>query len=207
MAIVKSTIQQQVADAIAAIEPNDRPVATIQTITGPSPWLTNGVLGLIGQLLVKYYFVTLTHRVVVIHRTSRISNRPQEVLYVIPLEQARVSISDVRRNPLWSSLRFQLPGEATPTRMNIHRIWRTEMDTFVNGLTGGAPGVPGQYPAPQLPGQAPYPQQQAPVPPQQGYPAPPQQPYPPQQQAYPAAPPQQAPGQYPPAPGANPYQS
>ena len=204
MAIVKSTIQQQVADAIAAIEPNDRPVATIQTITGPSPWLTNGVLGLIGQLMVKYYFVTLTHRVVVIHRTSRISNRPQEVLYVIPLDQARASLSDVRRNTLWSSLRFQLPNEPKPTRMNIHRVWRAEMDTFVNGLVGGGPGVPGQYPqaAPaQYPG--------APVPGQ--YPqAPGAAPYPPQQPAgqYPQAPGQypQAPGQYPQAPGGNPYQ-
>ncbi|MFF4340209.1 hypothetical protein ACFY00_09745 [Kitasatospora sp. NPDC001540] len=205
MAIVKSTIQQQVADAIAAIEPNDRPVATIQTITGPSPWLTNGVLGLIGQLMVKYYFVTLTHRVVVIHRTSRISNRPQEVLYVIPLDQARASISDVRRNTLWSSLRFQLPNEPKPTRMNIHRMWRAEMDTFVGALLGGAPGIPGQYPAVQAPAPGQYPQAQAPVPGQ--YPAaPPAAPYPPQQPAgqYPQAP--QAPGQYP-APGANPYQS
>ncbi|WP_063830599.1 hypothetical protein [Kitasatospora phosalacinea] len=202
MAIVKSTIQQQVAEAIAAIEPNDRPVATIQTITGPSPWLTNGVLGLIGQLMVKYYFVTLTHRVVVIHRTSRISNRPQEVLYVIPLDQARASISDVRRNTLWSSLRFQLPNEPKPTRLNVHRMWRAEMDTFVNGLLGGAPSVPGQYPqAPQAP-QPQYPA--APVPGQ--YPqAPAAAPYPPQQPAgqYPPAP-----GQYPQqAPGANPYQS
>ncbi|GLW69540.1 hypothetical protein Kpho02_18390 [Kitasatospora phosalacinea] len=200
MAIVKSTIQQQVTDAIAAIEPNDRPVAIIQTITGPSPWLTNGVLGLIGQLMVKYYFVTLTHRVVVIHRTSRISNRPQEVLYVIPLEQARASISDVRRNTLWSSLRFQLPNEPKPTRMNIHRIWRAEMDAFVGGLLGGAPGVPGQYPQVQapVPGQYPAAPPAAPYPPQQ-----PAGQYPPAPGQYPQAPP--APGQYP-APGANPYQ-
>ncbi|MFC8722764.1 hypothetical protein [Kitasatospora sp. NPDC057198] len=207
MAIVKSTIQQQVADAIAQVEPNDRPVAIIQTITGPSPWLMNGVLGIIGQAFIKYYFVTLTQRVVVIHRTSRISNRPQEVLYVIPLEQARASLSDVRRNTLWSSLRFQLPNEPKPTRMNVHRMWRAEMDTFVNGLIGGAPGVPGQYPqqaapaqypgAPGVPGQ--YPQAPAaPYPPQQ-----PAAPYPPQQPAgqYPPAP-----GQYPQAPGGNPYQ-
>ncbi|MFE1322703.1 hypothetical protein [Kitasatospora phosalacinea] len=204
MAIVKSTIQQQVADAIAAIEPNDRPVATIQTITGPSPWLTNGVLGLIGQLMVKYYFVTLTHRVVVIHRTSRISNRPQEVLYVIPLDQARASISDVRRNTLWSSLRFQLPNEPKPTRMNIHRMWRAEMDTFVGALLGGAPGVPGQYPPAQAPAPGQYQQPQAPVPGQ--YPAaPPAAPYPPQQPGG-QYPPAQAPGQYP-AQGGNPYQS
>ncbi|MGW4805149.1 hypothetical protein [Kitasatospora sp. NPDC004272] len=199
MAILKSTIQEQVAQAIASIEPNDRPVATIQTVTGPSPWLTNGVIGLIAQLFIKYYFVTLTHRVVVIHRTSRISNRPQEVLYVIPLDQARASLSDVRRNTLWSSLRFQLPNEPKPTRMNIHRVWRAEMDTFVNGLLGGGPGVPGQYPQQGAPGQY----QAAPPVPGQYPQAPAAAPYPPQQ---PAAQYPQAPGQYPQAPGANPYQ-
>ncbi|MFJ1754466.1 hypothetical protein [Kitasatospora sp. NPDC088134] len=143
MAIRKSTMQEQVAAAIAAIEPNDRPVTTFHTITGPSPWLMNE-LGLIGQLFVKYYFVTLTERVVVVHKASRMSNRPKELVHVIPLDQARASISDVRRNTLWSSLRFQLPGEPKPTRLNIGRYWRAEMDVFTAGLLGGGPGVPPQ---------------------------------------------------------------
>ncbi|WAL74226.1 hypothetical protein OU787_23650 [Kitasatospora sp. YST-16] len=193
MAIRKSTMQEQVAAAIAAIEPNDRPVTTFHTVTGPSPWLTQQ-FGLIGQLFVKYYFVTLTHRVVVIHRASRVSNRPLDLLHVIPLDQARASISDVRRNTLWSSLRFQIPGEPQPTRLNIHRYWRTEMDAFTGGLLGGGPGVPGQYP-----------QAQAPVP-GQYQPAPGQAPYPQQAPGQAPYPPAQAPGQYP-APGANPYQS
>ncbi|MFF1870896.1 hypothetical protein [Streptomyces sp. CB03911] len=135
MAIRKSTIQEQVAQAIASIEPNDRPVATFQSITGPSPWLMNS-LGLIGQLLVKYYYVTLTERVVVVHRASRLSNRPQEIVYVVPLEQARTLVSDVKRNPLWSSLQFHFPGEEKATRLNVHRYWRAELDVFVPGLTG-----------------------------------------------------------------------
>lgn len=143
MAILKSTMQEQVAAAIAAIEPTDRPVVTFHTITGPSPWLMNE-LGLIGQLFVKYYFVTLTERVVVVHRAARMSNRPKELVHVIPIEQARVSISDVRRNTLWSSLRFQFPNEAKPTRLNIGRLWRSEMDVFTSGLLGGGAGVPPQ---------------------------------------------------------------
>ncbi|MFE3107520.1 hypothetical protein ACFXKJ_07080 [Kitasatospora indigofera] len=135
MAIRKSTIQEQVAQAIASIEPNDRPVATFQSITGPSPWLMSA-LGLIGQLLVKYYYVTLTERVVVVHRASRLSNRPQEIVYVVPLEQARTLVGDIRRNPLWSSLQFHFPGEEKATRLNVHRYWRAELDTFVPGLTG-----------------------------------------------------------------------
>ncbi|MER8185363.1 hypothetical protein [Kitasatospora sp. NPDC094015] len=135
MAILKSTMQEQVAQAIAAIEPNDRPVVTFHTITGPSPWIMNE-LGLIGQLFVKYYFVTLTERVVVVHRAGRLANRPKELVHVIPLEQARGLVSDVRRRTLWSSLRFQFPGEAKPTRLNVARYWRTELDQFVPGLTG-----------------------------------------------------------------------
>ncbi|MEV4611948.1 hypothetical protein AB0K43_05015 [Kitasatospora sp. NPDC049258] len=135
MAIRKSTMQEQVAQAIAAIEPNDRPVVTFHTITGPSPWIMNE-LGLIGQLFVKYYFVTLTERVVVVHRAGRLANRPKELVHVIPLEQARELVSDVRRRTLWSSLRFQFPGEPKPTRLNIARYWRAELDQFVPALTG-----------------------------------------------------------------------
>ncbi|GAA5012838.1 hypothetical protein [Kitasatospora paranensis] len=135
MAIRKSTMQEQVAEAIAAIEPNDRPVVTFHTVTGPNPWLMSQ-LGLIGQLFVKYYFVTLTERVVVVHRAARMSNRPQELLHVIPLEQARGLISQVDRGAVWSSMRLHLPGDEKPTRLNVGRYWRAELDQFVPALTG-----------------------------------------------------------------------
>lgn len=135
MAIRKSTMQEQVAQAIREIEPTDRPVVTFHTITGPSPWLMNE-LGLIGQLFVKYYFVTLTEQVVVVHRASRVSNRPKELVHVIPLAEARDKVTDVNRNTLWSSLRFLFPGDEKPTRLNINRYWRSELDQFVPGLRG-----------------------------------------------------------------------
>ncbi|MFD7645259.1 hypothetical protein ACFV4P_31915 [Kitasatospora sp. NPDC059795] len=162
MAIRKSTMQEQVAAAIAAIEPNDRPVVTFHTISGPSPWLMSQ-LGLIGQLFVKYYFVTLTQRVVTVHRASRMSNRPQELVHVIPLDQARAAVTDVNRATLWSSLKFQFPGEPKPTRLNIGRYWRAELDTFVNGLFGGGQAVPPQG-QPYPPQGAAYPQQGQPNP-------------------------------------------
>ncbi|GAA1099424.1 MULTISPECIES: hypothetical protein [Kitasatospora] len=135
MAIRKSTMQEQVAEAIAAIEPNDRPVVTFHTVTGPSPWLMSQ-LGLIGQLFVKYYFVTLTERVVVVHRASRMSNRPQELVHVVPLEQARTLITEVKRAAMWSSMQFHFPGEQKATRLNVARYWRSELDQFVPALTG-----------------------------------------------------------------------
>lgn len=84
MAIKKATIQQQVAEAIAQINPADRPIVTIQAIAGPSVWLMS-MLGLIGQMFLTYYFVTVTEQAVVLHKASRMSNRPQEIVFAIPL--------------------------------------------------------------------------------------------------------------------------
>ncbi|MEU7064194.1 hypothetical protein ACIGQE_32450 [Streptomyces sp. NPDC053429] len=134
MAIKKATIQQQVADAIAQINPADRPIVTIQAIAGPSVWLMS-MLGLIGQMFLTYYFVTVTEQAVVLHKASRMSNRPQEIVFAIPPAQAVGAVTEVKRNAVWSSFRFQLPGQEKPTRMNVHRLWRNEMDQVIGLLT------------------------------------------------------------------------
>lgn len=135
MAIRKATMQEQVAQAIAQINPGDRPIATIHTVTGPSPWLTNA-FGLIAQLFVKYYFVTVTEQAVVFHKAGRMSSRPKELVVAIPRDEAARLVSGVDRNALWSSLRFQLPGEPKPTRLNVARYWRPELDQWVLAVTG-----------------------------------------------------------------------
>lgn len=140
MAIRKSTMQEQVAQAIAQINPGDQPVVTIHTMTGPSPWLTNS-LGVLGQLLVKYYFVTVTQQAVVFHKAGRVSSRPKELAFTVPLAEAGGLISEVTRGAMWSSFRFQIPGEAQPTRLNVARYWRSEMDQFIGALTGQRPAV------------------------------------------------------------------
>ncbi|WP_433889763.1 hypothetical protein [Streptomyces sp. CA-111067] len=135
MAIRKSTMQEQVAQAIAQINPADRPIATIHTVTGPSPYLTN-LFGLIAQAFVKYYFVTVTEQAVVFHKAGRMSARPKELVAAIPRAEAAALVTDVRRGALWSSLRFQLPGEPKPTRLNVARYWRAELDQWVPTVTG-----------------------------------------------------------------------
>ena len=189
MAIRKATIKEQVAQAIARANPGDRPHVTIATVTGPSPWLTSA-LGLVGQFLVKFYFVTVTDQAVVFHRYNRFTQQPQEVAYAIPRDQVQQLLGDVQRNPLWSSFRFLLPGEMQPTRVNVHRIWRDEMDQLIALIAGAPQGMPAQGAAPYgAPAPAPGSVQQppygapAPVPhqsqPQYGAPAPaPQQPQP-----------------------------
>jgi hypothetical protein len=135
MAIRKSTMQEQVAQAIAEINPGDRPIATIHVQTGPSPWLLASI-GSISTLFVKYYFVTVTDQAVVFHKASRMSARPKELVAAIPRQEAVHLVSDVRRNAMWSSLRFQLPGQPKPTRLNVARYWRAELDQWVPAVTG-----------------------------------------------------------------------
>ncbi|MFD7031172.1 hypothetical protein ACFWAR_24375 [Streptomyces sp. NPDC059917] len=135
MAVKKATIQQQVAQAIAQVNPADRPLVTIQAVAGPSVWLMS-MLGLIGQAFLTYYFITVTEQAVVIHKASRMSNRPQEIAFAIPAHEAVGIISGVDRNTIWSSFRLQLPGQPKPTRMNVHRLWRAEMDELLGRMTG-----------------------------------------------------------------------
>jgi hypothetical protein len=137
----KVTMQGQIAQAIQQVNPYDRVITTLYAIEGPSPWLTavvsQGLIGaLIGQLFVNYYFVTVTEQAVVFHRADRLLGRPKEMVMAFPRQQAAMSISDYRRNAVWSSFRFHLPGQEKPSRINVHRQWRPELDQFMWGLTG-----------------------------------------------------------------------
>ncbi|TJZ52810.1 hypothetical protein FCH28_16625 [Streptomyces piniterrae] len=199
MAMRKSTMKEQVAEAIAQQAPGDRALVSITCLTGPTPWLT-GALGLIGQMLVKYYFVTVTEQAVVLHRMHRLNQRPQEITHAIPRDQIQGAVSEVNVNPLWSSFRLALPGESAPVRLNVHRVWRDEMEQLLamigaapqQGYAPQQPGLPGQ----QQPGYHQAPQQQGYAPqgaPQAGQQGQPQY----QQQAPHQAPPQQAQPGYP----------
>ena len=135
MPIRKSTMQEQVAQAIAQINPSDRPIVTIHTVTGPSPWLMDQ-LGLLAQAFVKYYFVTVTEQAVVFHEAGRMTAAPQGAggRDTAPrggrAGQRRQAPGDVELAG------FQLPGEAKPTRLNVGRYWRNELDQSVPAVTG-----------------------------------------------------------------------
>ncbi|MFF4951881.1 hypothetical protein [Streptomyces chattanoogensis] len=215
MAMRKSTMKEQVSASIAQQNPGDQALETFVSITGPSPWLM-AALGFVGRMMVKYYFVTVTQQAIVVHRMHMFNNRPQEITHVIPRDQAQGAFSDVKLNPLWSSVRMALPGEAAPVRLNVPRLWRTELEQVL-AMAGGAPqqfpGQPGMAPgqpmgAPQqaVPQQGYAPQQPPQGAPQPGYqqqaPQPGYQPAAPQQQpGYPPAQPQQPQGAPQPQPG------
>lgn len=181
MAVRKATMKQQLAEAVSQVNPGDRVHGTVVAVTGPSPWLI-GLLGLFGQMIIKYYFVTVTDQAVLFHRVNRMTGRPREIAHAIPRAQFP-GVGDVRLNPLWSWFRTMLPGDVEPTRMNVGRQWKPELEQLLPLLGGAAQQPPApQYapPPPQIP------QQQA-VPPQ--YFAPQQSPY------VPAPPPYGAPQQ------------
>lgn len=135
MAIRKETIKQQANEMIAAaLQPGDQIVSGVYAITGPSPWLMNE-LGLIGQFFVDYYYVAATQQQVIFVKMNRLSNRPQQIAFAVPAQA--FGVSDFKRKALWSSFRWQTPDSAKPQRLNVHRVWRDELDALARAF-----GVP-----------------------------------------------------------------
>ncbi|NSC21043.1 hypothetical protein FM076_07390 [Streptomyces albus subsp. chlorinus] len=168
MAFRKATMKKQVAEAIAQQAPGDRPLVSVGAVAGPTPWLSVGFLGLIGQFLIKYYFITVTEQALLFHKMSRFSQRPKEIVHAIPRDQARALFGEIQLNPLWSFYYMTLPGESSRVRINVHRMWRNELEQLL-AIVGGAPGPQGAAgPQGYAPQQQPYAPQGQPQP-QQGY--------------------------------------
>lgn len=145
MALTKSGMRKQVIENLSQVAPpGEQFVACVHGITGPSPWL-DGLFGGIGAMIMqairKYYFVTLTNTSIVINRAGRVANRPKEVVAAIPL--ASGAVTDVQLNPLWSKLYIQFPGQSKPTKINIHRIWRSDLEQ-ISAAAAAFTAVPGQ---------------------------------------------------------------
>jgi hypothetical protein len=135
MAVRKETIKKQANEMVVqALQPGEQIVSGVYAMTGPSPWLMNQ-LGLLGQFFIDYYYIAVTQQQIIFVKMNRVSNRPKEIAFTAPLQS--VQISDYRRNAMWSSFRYNVPTAAKPLRLNVHRIWRQELDALV-----GAFGVP-----------------------------------------------------------------
>lgn len=137
MAFRKETIRQQFSEAIVSVlEPGERVTAGAYTVSGPSPWLT-GLLGVVIMLLagMRYYFVAVTDRRVILMKASMWSQRPRGVASAYPTSS--VSLSDVTMAGMWSHLRFQ-PAGGKRIRLNFHKFWRGEMQQVVAAIQAGA---------------------------------------------------------------------
>ncbi len=125
MAFTKAGMRKQIIDNLAAVAPaGEQFVTCVHGMTGPSPWFDN----LIVQAFRDYYFVTLTNTSVVVNRAGRLANRPKEIAAVIPVQSG--AIARVKKGMIWSKLYLNFPGQAKPTKVNVHRKWNKELAQF-----------------------------------------------------------------------------
>jgi len=132
MAIRRATQKQQVIEKLASVAPpGEHFIACVHTETGPSPWL-NAVfdripfLGLVVALSRHYYFFTLTNTSVVVNSASRWTNRPGDV--VVSFSRTEFPVTKYNRAAVWSKFYVHFPNAHKPTRLNVHRFWRNELD-------------------------------------------------------------------------------
>jgi len=145
MAIRRATQKKQVIEKLQqSAPPGETFIASVHCETGPSPWL-NAIfdeipfLGLIVALTRRFYFLTLTNTSVVVNSANRFTNRPGDVVAVFP--RNAIPVSRVKRATVWSSLYLQFPNQDKPTRLNVHRYWRGELDSLIEAFPAPAPQV------------------------------------------------------------------
>jgi len=162
MAIRRKTQKAQVIAQLQQVAPpGEQFLACVHCESGPSPWLgllfdEIPFLGTIVYWMRNFYFITVTSSHVVINSANRLTNRPGPVVYSFPRDQ--FPLVSAKRATFWSSLFVQLPNKPKPTRLNVDRYWRVELDQMMASLPAPAqpmipqqPGVPApqQFQAPQ----------------------------------------------------------
>ena len=132
MAIRKATVKQQVQGVLGPmLEPGERELASVNTIAGASPWIAQGLLGLIGQFLVKYYYLVVTDRRILFIQMSRLSARPMGLAMADP--RSGFEVESYKPSAVWSVLKVKRPDGST-LRLNVHRFWRDELDEVASAL-------------------------------------------------------------------------
>jgi hypothetical protein len=152
MPVSRKAVKRAVEESVTSqLELGETVVSAFLAVTGPSPWLM-AQLGFINQLFIRRWYLSLTERRVItvsLRRKDIVSlggpeNRGEET--IPPAQRAGIKITEVKRRPVWSSFRYGSPGTARPIRMNVHRIWRDDMDKFIGELASqhrgtGTPGA------------------------------------------------------------------
>lgn len=151
MAVRKAKIQQQLVQKFAEVAPAGEQVGVFfEAITGPSPWLVSLLseipfVGLVMAFVRQVYYVALTNTSVVVVGANKFTNRPTNLIAAEPFAVAKFSNLNIAT--VWSKVYYQMPGEAKPTRLNVHRRWRNELDALVRAVgptLGTVPAQPGQ---------------------------------------------------------------
>ncbi|MFI6847828.1 hypothetical protein OG535_04510 [Kitasatospora sp. NBC_00085] len=141
MALRKSATVDQVTKAVARDLPTDRPVVTLGVLPGGNMYWPALIGGTFDD---DRYFLTLTDRSLAFHDIEPIRFRPRRLVHVVPRAEASQRFGLIRLGVLWNRFGFVLPGDSAPTRMNVRRAWKTELDRLVTELTtSSASGGPG----------------------------------------------------------------
>lgn len=146
MAIRKETVKQQFTEALPSVlEPGEQPAAGVYVVSGPSPWLSTGLLGLVGMLIfgVRWYYLAVTDHRVVFMKASMMTGRPQGLAWADPRSAASVSDVDLSAT-VWGKLMYHRP-DGKVIRLNVHRFWLDEGRAAVQAL--GGPPAPQQQPS------------------------------------------------------------
>ena len=146
MAIRRAKMKQQVMERLASVAPaGEQFIACVHAETGPSPWLNSVFdevpgLGLAVALTRKFYFFTLTNSSVVVNSANRFTNRPGDVVISFPRHD--FPVTGYNRAAIWSKFYLQFPTSAKPTRLNVHRYWRNELDQLAGAFPVGVVAAP-----------------------------------------------------------------
>ncbi|WP_329133922.1 hypothetical protein OG552_17370 [Streptomyces sp. NBC_01476] len=133
----KSELKSEARQAVLRTDPTERPRLVLLAIDGPSPYFM-GALGLFGIFLIKTSFITVTDRSIYVHRGLRVKNRPQNLVHVIPRDQAGGLVTRVKLGRNWNALFLQFAGDAKPTRLNVAYPSRGELEDFLKKFPLGA---------------------------------------------------------------------
>src|SRR5260370_15361090 len=145
MAIRRAKQKAQVIAKLSEQAPaGEQFIACVHTETGPSPWL-NAIfdeipfVGLIVAFSRKFYFFTLTNTSVIVNSANRVTNRPGAVVAVFP--RHAFPVTGYNRAAVWSKFYVEFPNSSKPTRLNLHRYSRGELDQLAAAFprSQGAP--------------------------------------------------------------------
>jgi len=146
MAIGKDKIKQQFEAAIpAALQPGEQVRAETLSLSGTSPWLVGGLLGMLGGQ--RNYFIVVTDRRVLFFAGSKGTGRPLGLAWADPVDSVTLSDVDIGK-AVWSKFRYR-SASGKVMRFNIHRLWRDEGAAVVAAMSGGASrtATPAETPA------------------------------------------------------------
>ena len=125
----KSDLKLEAKRAVLRTDPTEMPRTVLLAIDGYRYLMLS--LGLFGLLLIKTYYITVTDRSIYVHSGPRLKDRPQNLVHVIPRDQAGGLVTRVKRGRNWNALYLQFPGHAKPTRLNISFDSRDDLEDFV----------------------------------------------------------------------------